>query len=646
MLQSIRDKSSGWIAFLILGLVIITMAFFGIESYFAPKVETYAAKIEGPAKFWIWGKQTREISQDEFRQRFEAVRAQERSQQGDSFDSEAFESLDTKRQVLDSLIDQQLLALVAERDGITVGEAEVAEQLKATPEFQVNGVYNPDQYRLALAGQGLSHAQFMARMRADLAQRTVPSLIVDTALASDAELDAFLRLSQQTRDLQLIDLPTPALPAAAPTDAELKAWYDENSSRYRSEEKVAIEYVEIDGNLLEAPTTVDETTLRARYDELRSRYVTEPQRTASHILVSVPADAAPDADAAARERANSLVAKAREAGADFAAIARENSDDLGSKAEGGDLGVVEKGLFDAAFEQALFALELGQVSDPVRTPDGWHIIQLRELTPGSERPFEEVRGELEAEFLATERERVFSDLSGRLVELIYKDPTALAPAAEQVGLTVQRTGLFGRAQADGIASIQAVREAAFADAQKLERQVSDTIEIAPNHVVVIHVVEHQPEAALPFDQVRERVLADLNGDRLAKASLAQAEALLERARKGETLDALATEVGRTVATLPGVGRRGQLPPALVDVAFGLAAPDAGKPSFGIAQVGADRHVLVAVTAVTPGKLDTLDDGTRSLLRDQLAQARGLVEYQDYIKSLRRHYTVTVAEDRL
>ncbi|WP_146910136.1 SurA N-terminal domain-containing protein [Arenimonas daejeonensis] len=163
MLQRIRDKSSGWIAFVILGLVIITMAFFGIESYFAPKVETFSAKIEGPAKFWIWGKQSREISQDEFRRRFEQVRVQERNRQGESFDSAAFESMDIKRQVLDAMVDQELLALVAERDGITVGEAEVAEELKATPEFQVNGAYSADQYRLALAAQGLSHAQFMAR---------------------------------------------------------------------------------------------------------------------------------------------------------------------------------------------------------------------------------------------------------------------------------------------------------------------------------------------------------------------------------------------------------------------------------------------------------------------------------------------------
>ena len=646
MLQRIRDKSSGWIAFLILGLVIITMAFFGIESYFAPKVETFSAKIEGPAKFWIWGKQSREISQDDFRRRFEQVRAQERSRQGEAFDSASFETLEVKRQVLDSLIDQALLGMVAERDGITVGEAEVAEQLKSTPEFQVNGVYSPDQYRLALAGQGLSHAQFMARMRADMAQRTIPGQIVETAIASDSELEAFLRLARQTRDLQLIDLPTPGLPAEPPTDADLQAWYDDNASRYRSEEKVAIEYVEIDGSTLEAPSTADEATLRARYEDLRSRYVTEPQRSASHILVTAPVDADADADAAARDRAAALAAQAREPGADFAAIARENSEDLGSKAEGGALGVVEKGLFDPAFEQALFALSEGGVSEPVRTPDGWHVIRLDALVAGSERPFEEVRGEIEAEFLATERDRVFSELSGRLVEQVYKDPTALAPAAELVGLPVQRTGLFGRAQAEGIAAIPAVREAAFSDPQKLERQVSDTLEIAPNHVVVIHVIDHQPEAPLPFDQVRERVLADFNADRLGKASQAQAEALLERARKGETLDALATEVGRTVASIPGVTRQAQLPPALIETAFSLASPEAGKPSLGIAKVGADRHVLVSVTAVTPGDLAELDDATRLQLRDQMAQARGLVEYQDYIKSLRRHYTVTVAEDRL
>ena len=645
MLQNIREKK--WIAFAILVPVIITMAFFGIDSYFSTRIDSYAAKIDGPAKFGIWGAQQREISQDEYRRRYEQTRLQERERQGDAFDNEAFESLDNKRKVLDSMIDEALLGLVAERDGITVGEAQVADQLKEMPEFQVNGVYSVDQYRLALAGQGQTHGQFMASVRADLARRTIPSQIVSSAIAGSDELEAFLALSQQTRDLELVDLPTPALPSEPATDPQLQAWYDANASKYRSEEKVAIEYVEIDGATLEAPTSADEATLRGLYNTFKSRFVTAPSRVAAHILVAAAADADEATNAAARERAASLAAKAREAGADFGAIARESSDDLGSKAEGGELGTIAEGDIGPEFEAALFALtEAGQVTDPVRTPAGWHVIQLRALTPGTERPFEDVRADLESEFVSTERERIFSDLTAGLIERIYKDPTALAPAAEAMGLVVKRSTLFGQRQGDGIAAIPQVRAAAFADAQKTERQVSDAIEIGANHVVVLHVVEHQAEAALALDAVRGRVLSDFNGDRLAKASQSQADALLKRAQAGESLEALATEAGRTVATLPATGRRGQLPPGILDVAFRLPKPEAGKASVGVAEITPDRHALVAVTAVTAGDLASLDDATRAMLLDQFAQARGLVEYQDYIKSLRRHYTVKVAEERL
>jgi peptidyl-prolyl cis-trans isomerase D len=647
MLQHIRERSSGLIAYLILGAVIVTMAFFGIDAYFSPKVETYAAKIEGPAKFLIWGKQEREISQQQFRNRFDQARFEERTRLGDEFDSAAFESIDTKRLVLDGLVEEELLALVAEREGIAISEVQVADQLKAMPEFQVNGAYSADQYRLVLAGQGLTHAQFMARMRADMARRTLPSQIISSALASEAELDRFLRLNQQTRNLLLIDLPTPALPEAPPTEEELRAWFDANTAMYRSEEQVAIEYVEIDGATLDVPLVADEQTLRNRYEQLGSRYITAPRRVASHILLMSPADADAVADAAVRDQAAELAELARAPDADFAALAREHSQDVGSSADGGDLGQIDAGVFDPAFETALFALEeAGQTTEPVRTPDGWHVIQLREITPGSERPFEEVRAEIEAEFLAEEAERRFSDLTGQLIDRVYKDPTALAPAAEASGLEVKRTGLFGRGRADGVAAIPAVREAAFSDRQRIERQVSDIIEIGDNHVVVLHVVEHVPEAALAFEDVRERVLADLNGDRLAKASQAQAEALLARAQAGESLDELATEVGRTVADLADVGRRGQLPPQLLEEAFRLAPPEEGGRSFGIARLAPDRHVLIAVTAVTDGEAAALEPEVREMLQEQFAQARGLVEYQAYLKALRQHYAVTVAEDRL
>ncbi|HLS83289.1 MAG TPA: peptidyl-prolyl cis-trans isomerase [Arenimonas sp.] len=647
MLQKIREKSTGWLAFIILGLIIVTMAFWGLESYFSPKIESWVAKITGPAKILGYGAQEQEIGTEQFRRRFEAVRASTRELQGDAFDPIAFESLENKRRVLDALVDEALMAMVAERTGISVSEAEAAEELKRMPEFQAaEGRYSADLYRIGLAQRGMTHGQFMALVRSDMAQRMLPTQLVDTALASSADIDDYLRISQQSRDLRLIDLPTPSLEGGPADEAELREWYQTHIERYRSPEQVAIEYVEIDAAKLDIPATPDEETLRQRYQDNRARFVAEPTRTASHILVMVSADADQDEVDAARERAEALAARARAPGADFAAIAREASEDLGSRDAGGDLGVVEKGVFPEAFERALFALQKGQVSDPVRTPDGWHVIWLRDMTEGHERPFEEVRAELEAEYRATERERRYSEIAGDLMDAIYRDPTALQPSAEQFGLEVRKTGLFSRAGGEDIAAHPEVVKAAFADSQRLERQVSDAIDLGDEHMLVLRVIEHVPEADLPFEEVQDRVRADHTADRLATAAKAQADALLERARAGEALDDLAAEVTRTVAELPGVNRQAPLPPALIEVAFSLAPPEEGKPSVGIARISDDRYALIAVDQVTPGDPESIDEETRAMLREQLAQARGLTEQQEYLQALRRYYTVQVAEDRL
>src|SRR5690606_8012648 len=224
MLQKIREKSTGWLAFIILGLIIVTMAFWGLESYFSPKIESWVAKITGPAKILGYGAQEQEIGTEQFRRRFEAVLASTRELQGDAFDPIAFESLENMRRVLDALVEEALMAMVTERTGIMVSEADAAKEHKRMPEFQ--------------DAEG-SHSS-------DMAQRMLPTQLVDTALASSADIDDYLRISQQSRDLRLIDLPTPSLEGGPADEAELREWYQTHIERYRSPEQVAIEYVEID----------------------------------------------------------------------------------------------------------------------------------------------------------------------------------------------------------------------------------------------------------------------------------------------------------------------------------------------------------------------------------------------------------------
>jgi peptidyl-prolyl cis-trans isomerase D len=215
-------------------------------------------------------------------------------------------------------------------------------------------------------------------------------------------------------------------------------------------------------------------------------------------------------------------------------------------------------------------------------------------------------------------------------------------------LPVQRTGFFSRNAGDGIAALEPVRKAAFADAQKVDRLVSDLVELEPNHVVVLHVLDVKKAAALPLAAVHDRVMADLVADRAEKAAKAHADGILARATKGEDLDAIGAELGRPVSNVPGITRQApnpQLAP-LVDAAFRLPRPQANKHEFALAKLAPDHYALVGVTAVKEGDLSGLDAPTRENLRKQLASARGAVEARAYMQGLRKQYTIKIAEDRL
>ena len=650
MLQAIRDKTSGWFATIILTMIIVTMAFFGINDYMTRRVDDYVARVEGPRSFFgLWGGQMRDIEKNEYSLRIDQVRQQERRTQGDKFDALAFESPANKRKILDQMIDEALLSLAAEKSGVVAGKGAIQRAILAEQAFRgADGKFDPTQYRLTLQSINMTPDRFEKQVRDDLINNLVPREIAASELASDAEVEAVLKLSQQTRDVRFLEVPPPEAAPAAPTPAEINAWYAAHPAQYRSPERVAVEYVELDASTMPVNAVASEEELRKRYEESKGKAGTADQRMASHILVSLPEKPTPAQAAAALAKAREVAAKARAPGADFAALARPYSDDVGSKDSGGDLGPVEKGVFGDDFDRAFFALQPGQVSEPVKLPDGYHVIWYRELVAGSAKPFEEMRAQLEAEFEQSERERAYNDLAGKLIDKIYDDPSQLQPAAQEMKLPVVRTGLFSREQGEGIAALEPVRKAAFVDAQKLDRQVSDLVDVEPNHAVVLHVIDYKAPAPIPLAEIRDRVAADFAADREQKAAKARAESLLARASKGEDLQLLAAEVKRPVSDVPHITRQAPNPELapLVDAAFRLPRPVAGKPDFALAKLGPTHFALVAVTAVNDGDLRGLDAAQKAKLREQLATMRGAVEARLYIEGLRKQYTVKIAEDQL
>ncbi|MDN5781318.1 MAG: SurA N-terminal domain-containing protein [Luteimonas sp.] len=566
MLQKLRDKTSGWIAMVILGLLCIPFAFFGMEQYLFQSNQTFSAKVEAPPKWWqsapswwpatmLW--QRDEIDQNEFRDAFEQARQQERQAQGDNFDPRAFESIDNKRKVLDGLVDQLVMRMSAKSAGIAVSDAQVRDVIQSIPGFQVDGKFDPQRYQLALASQvpALSPRGFEQRIREGLQQSLVASQVAASAFVTPSQMDRLMKLIGERRDVSFVVLPPPVEDTAPVTDDEASRWYGAHKAEYRAPETVSIEYVDIDSSALPVPVATDEAALHARYEQEKARFVDPEQRLASHILIKVEPGADAKAQKAAEEKAAKIAVEARAPGADFAALARADSDDAGSKDSGGDLGwVVHDGGMVKPFEDALFAMKAGDVSEPVKTDFGWHVIQLREVRSGKQISFEDARDELAREQGDVDRERAFNELTGKLVDQVLKNPSALAPAARAVNLPVQKLGPFARGQGTGIAASPAVVRAAFSESLIEDGTVSDPIEIAPGHSVVIRVTQHTPERALALDEVKDRVVAEIRGDRMRKATQAAADAMVAKLKGGEALSALASATGLAAQDVPAVPR--------------------------------------------------------------------------------------------
>lgn len=653
MLQKLRDKSSGWIATTIIVLLMIPFLFVIDASYLGGVGANNVARVQAPPSWWksapsfwpasmLW--RSAEITSDDFRTRFEQVRMSTREQQGEDFDPRQFESLENKLLVLDQLIDEQVVALAADEAGIVIGDAAVAQYIQQIPAFQRDGKFDADQYRLALAQGGVANspAAFDALVRNSLKQAVIPTALANSGFVTAGEAERLFKLLGQTRDVQLAVVDAVAPEVSTVTDAQITQWYADHGDDFRQAEQVSVEYVELLASQLPPPVAADEATLRARYETEKARFVAPEQRRAAHILIEAGSD-----KAASRAKAAALAEQAR-AGGDFAQLARENSADPGSKDNGGELGWVERGVMVGAFEDALFAMQAGEIAGPVETDFGFHVLKLEEVQGGEGKPFEEVRAQLAEEQLRGDAEGAFNALSTKLVDEVYRNPTALAPAATVAGVELKTAGPYSRDQAVGILAHPQLLRLAFSEVLIADGTVSEPVEIAPGHTVMLRVSAHQAEARLPLEQVRGRVAAAVAADAADKAMLARVDALLAEVADGKTsLADAASKAGLSVQALDKLPRGVPVPGAEANAAiFRAQSPADGKPHYGKVKLDDGRHALYALTAVTAGDVAQVPEQQRQMLTEQLSQIDGNNAAEAFVRGMREHYKVQVSEDQL
>jgi len=643
VLQTIRERLTGIIAIFIFGILIIPFAFVGVSSYFTSDAVNAVAVVND-----------QEITISEFNAGFQNYRRRMQAQMGEAFDPEAFDQAIVRRQYLEQMIDEELMAQVAVEAGLAVDNQVLAQRIRNMDSFNVDGEFNADVYQSRLASQGMNAKQFEEEMRVSMIVNQLPTLIGTSGISTRWEIDDYVKMMEQQRAFKA--LVVPARPAAvegeeAPPEPEVEedailAWYEEHQSEYLSDEMVTVEYIELDAAALGGAVEPDEEILKARFEEQKSRFITPEARLASHILFEVE-QGAPEVDVeTARQQAEDIARRARE-GEDFAALATEFSQDIGSAEAGGDLGWVEPGFMVQAFENGLYELSLeNPVSDPVQTGFGWHVILLRDIRPAEGMSFTEARDLLVEEYRSEADERRFLEQADRLIDIIYEDPTTLDAAANELGLEVQVAGPFGRQGGDGVIdSRMEFVNMSFSDLVLAQGVVSDPVALDENHIVLIRLLEHFPVTQLPLADVREQVVEAVRNQRQMDAALARAELLLASLTAGETIESLAESSGLELVEAETATRIDPaVDPRLRTELFLMRAPDGEFPVTEVLEMR-NGYAVVQLDNIIAGELSDEDPLREQVYQRRIATSSANTEVLGFIRMLRAQSEITVYEDR-
>lgn len=629
MLQAIRDRVTGIIAIFVLGLLAVPFLFFGMESYMRSVPEDSVAII-GDA----------EISSSEFQTSFAQYRRQQREQLGDDYDDIEMNQPEARREHLESMIEEVLLQEYALDLGLEVGDRMIAEIIRGIEAFQVGGQFDPEAYQRVLQASGQTPASFEREMRDDILTRLIPGALSESVVVTESEIDRLMALQNETRQIAMVQIPLSRFHDEIEiSEADIETYYQENPDEFTTEETVRLAYVELDVEELEVDATLSEEELRQRYEAASQRYLTPEARHASHILI----EGNGDAEARARDIYQQI-----EDGASFEELAREHSDDPGSSDQGGDLGWIEPDDMIEGFEDALYALEeAGDVSEPVETRFGWHIIRLEDIRPPEGMSFEEAREEILEDYEMRQREELYMEMSERMIDLVYADDSSLAPLAEELDLEIEYTEAFTRAGAEsGIAADSRVVEEAFSDLVLQQGAVSDPIEFDDNRQIAIKVDEHSPAEPRPLEEVADSIRDRLLEQRARERTEAYAHELAEAAGdNGSELESVAEEESLELTEHESVGRNDfQLGPNLVQDLFRLPRPGS-TPAVHVLS-GPDYEAVVRLEAVTEGNPATAGEQERDMMRRQIRFVRLNDEISGLIDRLREDTDIQVVEDRL
>lgn len=619
MLQSMRDNSQSIVAKVVVGLIIVTFALFGVESLVSLTSESNApATVNGE-----------EITQQELYQATELQRRQLLSQMGENADPALLDDGLISTMVLDSLIEQKALLISAQDKNMIISERMIDQMLINTQDFQVDGQFNRDQFEVALRNAGFTPLMYRNLLKKERLIEQERNAYQLSAFAVPAELDRIVALDRQTRDISYFILPLESAEKnIVVSDEQIKAKYETDRSELTTQEQVTIEYILLDKNDLREGVVVSEEELKAQYDQFLASYQAEEQREVAHILVEVTAD---QDDKAALEKIKAIQARIK-AGESFAALAKTESDDVGSATVGGDLGLNGKGVFSAPFEQSMFALGEGEVSEPVRTEFGYHLIKVTSISSKQIPSFAEMKYKLTDDILDQKVEAIYVERLELMADVTFSSGDLVEPA-DVMGLSVMESKPFDRAGGElDITRNAKVITAAFSKDLIEEKINSVPIELDKERTVVVRVKSYFEPRIQALDEVasmlKEQLVQQMAGDSLKN----KAQMALSDLHSGKTLEQVA--MNANVFQLLSVSRASvDLPVEVRRLAFSLAKPEQGSVVASKTELDDGSVAVVVLQGVNLPDVSLSEEEKKSMAMF-LGTELGKKEYQSLVAQVK------------
>jgi len=565
-------------------LIIPSFVLFGVERYQGSGGEVKVARVDG-----------QNITRPEWdaQHRLETDRIR---QQSPNVDPTLLESDVMRYATLERMVRDRVLAAAAAKSNVTISEERLSRifaQDTGLAAFRTpDGKFDRESFQRVT---GRTPEQYEASMRAELATQQMLLGVTGTAFTPPALAAATINAFYDRREIQVARFsPESFASKVTVSDADVEAYYKAHTAQFQAPEQASIEYLVLDLEAAKKNISVNEADLKTYYEQNTARFGTKEERRASHILITAPASA-PAADRAkAKAKAEQLLAEVKKAPATFADVARKNSQDPGSAEKGGDLDFVTRGAMVKPFEDALFALKKGDISDVVETEFGYHIIRLADIKPAVVPPFEQVRATIENEVRSQQATQEFAKAAETFTDAVYQQPDSLKPAAEKLRLTIQTASNVSRTPPPGAAGVLANRNflnALFAADSLDRKQNTEAIEVGSNQLAAGRVTQYTPAHPMPLAEVKDKIRAQLITERAAVMAKAEGEAKLAAWT--------AKADGATFGAPVTVSRREAQAQPLAVIDAALRADASKLPALVGVDLGTQGYAVVRVTKVVP-----------------------------------------------